>query len=429
MNHPAPAQPTDPDPDADATPAPAPPSPARLRRLFVWAPFTAAVPQLAFGITAYFSALQVQTLDPVHKLEKLALVHTVVAVVSIAVQPLVGIMSDRTRTRHGARTPWLLIGAAIGAPALVATGMSQSVPWLLASAVLVHIGFHTLAGPLSAIQPDRIPVDRRGRYSSLFGLGTIAGGMLVPVIGSRFATRIPLGYAVTATLLLAITIAFILRNPDTDNRAAAAEGASTTRSSLKGLWVSPARHPDFFWVFAGRFLLFGGYAMIHTFQLYVLQDYIGLSRDQATNLTPMIALVCAPGFVLAVALSGMVSDRIGRRKPIVLAGGLVVAAAALIPALTATVTGIVVSFAVLSIGFGIFISVDQALATQVLPDQRSGAAKDLGILNIASALPNAIAPALAAAVVGCFGGYAALYVTVAAIGVVGAFAVLPIKVP
>ncbi|MGW5112177.1 MFS transporter [Nocardia sp. NPDC004123] len=424
MNHPAPAQPTD--PDADATSATVPASSARLRRLFVWAPFTAAVPQIALGITAYFSALQIQTLDPAHKLETLAMVHTVVAVVSIAVQPLVGIMSDHTRTRYGARTPWLLIGAAIGAPALVATGLSQSVPWLLASAVLVHIGFHTLAGPLSAIQPDRVPVDRRGRYSSLFGLGTITGGMLVPVIGSRFATRIPLGYGVAATLLLAITIAFILRNPDTDNRAAP-EGASTTRPSPKGLWVSPARHPDFYWVFTGRFLLFGGYAMIHTFQLYVLQDYIGLSRDQATNLTPMIALVCAPGFVLAVALSGMVSDRIGRRKPIVLAGGLVVAAAALIPALTATVPGIVVSSAVLSIGFGIFISVDQALATQVLPDQQSGAAKDLGILNIASALPNAIAPALAAAVVS-FGGYSGLYATVAAIGAVGAFAVLPIKV-
>ncbi|MFE3058001.1 MFS transporter [Nocardia sp. NPDC059236] len=403
-------------------------SPQGLRRLFVWAPFTAAVPQLAFGITAYFTALQIQTLDPDHKLEQLALVNTVVAIVTIGVQPVVGALSDRTRTRRGARAPWLLIGALIGAPALVVTGMAQSVPWLLASAVLVHVGFHTLAGPLSAIQPDRVPIQRRGRFSSLFGLGTIAGGILVPVIGSRFATSIPLGYTVTAVLLLAITIAFILRNPEGDNRAAVSVSGSATRCLLRGLWINPLRHPDFCWVFAGRLLLFGGYAMIHTFQLYLLQDYIGLTRDQATNLTPKIAMVSAPGFVLAVALSGLISDRIGRRKPVVLAGGLVVAAAAVIPAVTATTAGIVASFAVLSIGFGIFISVDQALATQVLPDQQSGAAQGLGLLNIAAALPNAIAPALAAAVVSGFGGYAALYVTVAVIGVAGACAVLPVKV-
>ncbi|MFI1912799.1 hypothetical protein [Nocardia sp. NPDC020380] len=75
-----------------------------LRRLFVTVPFASACPQLAYGIVGYFAALQIQSFDSVHKIEKLALVHAAVATASMIAQPLVGVLSDRTRTRFGGHT-------------------------------------------------------------------------------------------------------------------------------------------------------------------------------------------------------------------------------------------------------------------------------------------------------------------------------------
>jgi hypothetical protein len=66
------------------------------------------------------------------------------------------------------------------------------------------------------------------------------------------------------------------------------------------------------------------------------------------------------------------------------------------------------------------MAVDLALVVDVLPDP-DGAAKDLGVLNIAGALPASVAPAIAPVVLAMGGGYALLY------AVAGASATLPVK--
>jgi hypothetical protein len=77
----------------------------------------------------------------------------------------------------------------------------------------------------------------------------------------------------------------------------------------------------------------------------------------------------------------------------------------------------------ISLGNGVFLSVDVAIVTASLPDARSRATM-LGIANIGSALPQALAPALAAPIVTGLGGYPALYCGAAAVAL-ATFAVLP----
>ncbi|MFE3984707.1 MFS transporter [Nocardia tengchongensis] len=413
----------------DASPPPSqvgrPIADRSLRRLFLSAPFAHVCPQLCFGSVGYFAALQVQSMDADHKVQQLALVNAVVATVSVLTQPVVGVLSDRTRTRFGARSPWMLAGAVLGFLGLIAAGSSTSVAMLLMTASIAYLGFNTFGGPLTAIQPDRVPVDRRGRYSTLAGLGTVIAAILGPVIGASFATRIPLGYTVVATITLVFALGFLILNPDADNRNSSRPPLSVA-TVLQMFWVDPRRHPDFFWVFLGRFLICGGYYMVLTYQLYIAQDYVGLTLTEATHLTPIISLVSLPGFLLALGIAGPLSDRIGRRKPIVLAGGIIIAASALLPIWAPTVGGLIGSTVVLTIGFGTFLAVDQALVTQVLPDADS-AAKDLGIINIASTLPSTFAPMAAAAIVTASHGYGTLYPVVALVAGLGALAILPVK--
>jgi MFS family permease len=83
--------------------------------------------------------------------------------------------------------------------------------------------------------------------------------------------------------------------------------------------------------------------------------------------------------------------------------------------------------AVSGLGFGVYVAVDLALVVDVLPD-KDNAAKDLGVFNIAGALPFTIAPAIAPAVLALGGGsYSVLYAVAGFCAVLGAFAILPVR--
>ncbi|MFQ6331279.1 MFS transporter [Nocardia sp. CWNU-33] len=396
-----------------------------LRRLLCTVPFVSAMPQLGFAASGYFLALQVQAIDEATKVGNLAIVHGAGAAAAMIAQPLVGVLSDRTRTRLGARAPWIVTGTLIGSVGMITAGLSQTVALLVLAAMAVQFGFNAAQGPLTAILPDRVPPAQRGRYSTFAGLGTITAAILGPILASMFTARIPLGYVCSTGVILVVVVVFVALNPDTDNRTVARPVAALM-SSIKGGWIDPRRHPDFAWAFLGRLLILGGYYMVLTYHLYIAQGFIGLSEADAARLVPLIGAVALPGFLVAIAISGPYSDRTGRRKPLALAGGLVIAVAPLVPLASPTVAGMMISGVVVTIGFGIYTAVDQALVSEILPS-KDDFAKDLGIINIASALPNVLAPVLAAGIVTLSGSYGAIYPVAAAIAAAGALAVLPIK--
>jgi MFS family permease len=85
-----------------------------------------------------------------------------------------------------------------------------------------------------------------------------------------------------------------------------------------------------------------------------------------------------------------------------------------------------VAGAFLGAGYGAFLSVDQALVTQVLPDAETRA-KDLGIMNIGTNVPQAIAPVIAALVIDQLGGYRVLFAFAGIFTFLGAMSVYRIK--
>jgi MFS family permease len=92
-----------------------------------------------------------------------------------------------------------------------------------------------------------------------------------------------------------------------------------------------------------------------------------------------------------------------------------------------TLNGFLVGMAGGGLGFGLHTAVDLALVADVLPDQAS-AAKDLGVMNIAGALPSSIAPAIAPAMLAVSGeSYGVLYAVAGGCAVIGAAAVLPVR--
>ena len=100
--------------------------------------------------------------------------------------------------------------------------------------------------------------------------------------------------------------------------------------------------------------------------------------------------------IAASLIGGRLSDRTGRRKIFVLAAAIVHGLAMFAVAISSNFNGFLVGMAITGLGFGMYMAVDLALVADVLPDT-DDTAKDLGVLNIAGALPSSIAPAIAPA--------------------------------
>jgi MFS family permease len=111
----------------------------------------------------------------------------------------------------------------------------------------------------------------------------------------------------------------------------------------------------------------------------------------------------------------------------VLTASVVYGAAMFVIAIASDFNGFLVGMAIGGLGFGIYVAVDLALVVDVLPD-KDNAAKDLGVFNMAGALPFSIAPGIAPAVLAIGGGsYGVLYGVAGVCAIVGAFAILPVK--
>jgi MFS family permease len=223
-------------------------------------------------------------------------------------------------------------------------------------------------------------------------------------------------------LLVALVIPF-LTLPDAVLAGAARERMSV-RGILDSLWISPREHPDFGWTLLSRVLVNFGNAFGTALLLYFLE--FGLHDKNAQDDLIVLVLIYMVFVILASLVLGRLSDRLGRRKAFVFLASALQAVAALMLAFIPVLSVAMISAGILGLGYGCFLAVDQALATQVLPDPTSRG-KDLGIMNIAMAVPQATAPLLGALVVAALDGFQGLFVMAGVFAFAGALAVSRVR--
>jgi len=198
------------------------------------------------------------------------------------------------------------------------------------------------------------------------------------------------------------------------------------RTFASTFYVSPRRSPDFAWAFVSRFMLILAYALLVTYQAYYLLAQVGSPADDVPRQVFLGTLTQSTVVVVASIVGGRLSDRTGRRKVFVMAAAGVFSVAMFIVAAATGFNGFLVGMAVSGLGFGLYMAVDLALVADVLPDP-DHTAKDLGVFNIANALPFSVAPAIAPVVLATGGGYGVLYAVAGACALLGAVAIVPVK--
>jgi MFS family permease len=369
-------------------------------------------------------AQQAEALNPDHKEATLSLVTGVGAFVSTVLNPLWGAFSDRTVLRVGRRVPWVLGGLVGGVVAMVVLSGAGSVWVMVLGWALAQGSLNAMLAAITATVPDQVPHQQRGTVGGWLAiaqtLGVVAGSGIAAATGS-----IAVGYLSTAGVLVVLSLPYLFDNRDIALDPTLREPLELGRF-VRSFWISPRQHPDFAWAWITRFLMNLGNALVILYLLYYLKDAVDLTDKEAER--GVFVLTGAYGLctVLTAVVGGWWSDKLGRRKVFVIASGLVAASALLLLAFVTTWAGAFAGAVILGVGFGIYTAVDFAMITEVLPSAEDRA-KDLGVINIANALPQVLAPVVAAGVLGLDLGYSTLYVVAAAVSVLGSVLVVNIK--
>jgi MFS family permease len=356
----------------------------------------------------------------------LALVTGVGSLLAMVANPLFGTLSDRTTSRLGMRRPWMVIGLVGGSLGILTVALGPTIEVVLAGWCIAQLFFNALLAALVAVLPDQVPVAQRGQVSGVLGtclpIASVGGTYLVQLFtGSRLAMFLaPCAIGGFFILLFAATL--------TDRRLAPADKPTWSLRAFAGtFYVNPRKSPDFAWAFASRFMLLMAYAFLVTYQAYYLLDKIGSAEADVPRQIFLGTIAQSAAVVVASLIGGRLSDRTGRRKVFVFAASIVYGLAMFVIAVATDFNGFLVGMAIGGLAFGMYMAVDLALVADVLPDKAS-AAKDLGVFNIAGALPFSIAPAIAPAVLAVGGGsYGVLYAVAGCCAVAGAVAILPVK--
>ncbi|MGA0566607.1 MFS transporter [Rathayibacter sp. KR2-224] len=364
---------------------------------------------------------QLKTDDWVQNVMAFGIISGISALCAIVAFPVTGALSDRTTSRFGRRRPWIAAGALIFALSLLVLGVQTTMVGIGVFWCLALTGFCVLTAALTATISDQVPVDQRGYVSGWLSapqaVGIIAGILLVTMLSLGTF----LGYAAMAVLLLVLVIPFLFI-PDAVLSPEQRQPWSM-RGMIDSLWISPKRYPDFGWTLLSRILVNFGNAFGTSLLLYFLE--FGLGDKHAQDDLILLVLIYMVFVIVAALVLGKLSDVLGRRKAFVFLSSTLQALAALMLAFVPMFSVAMVAAGLLGLGYGCFLAVDQALATQVLPDPETRG-KDLGIMNIATAVPQAAAPLLGALLV-FVAGFTGLFIMGAVFAFAGALAVARVK--
>ncbi|MFJ5989244.1 MFS transporter [Lentzea sp. NPDC092896] len=375
------------------------------------------------------TSLKATVIDPSGATTLLSTVIGISALFSLLSFPVLGRLSDRTTGRLGRRRPFLLLGAALFVLGAVLMLVGQSTPVLVLSGIATALGFSSATVACTAVVADQFSPDRRGPASAIVGLslpvGAVVGLFIAQLVAPNLGAMILLPAAVAA--LGCVLFAFRLSDPRWTRKE-----PFGWLDLARTFWVNPRRRPDFAWAWLSRLMVFLGVAAIQAYQPFYLIVVLHYPPAEVANAVFLSTLVLTATALLFAPPAGKLSDRVGRRKPFVIAAAVIFAAGLTTAAFATSFGMFLVATAIVGLGQGAYFAVDIALITQLLPDP-DNPAKDLGIMNIASTLPSSLIPAIAPAVLAIGAtaaapqNFTALFVLGAAAGLLGAFFILPIR--
>ncbi|MBO0985314.1 MFS transporter [Rathayibacter sp. SD072] len=339
-----------------------------------------------------------------------------------------GRLSDRTTSRLGRRRVWIVTGTvvmtgAFAVMALAPTLLVATIGWSLA-----QLGANMTLAPFIATIADQVPRFQRGKVTAALGIAQNVGILGGTYVAQAFVDQLFVMFVAPSILAIVVMVVFAVVLPD--KRLPVAPPRATLRDWAETFWVSPVKNPDYALAWWSRFLITFASFGFTTFRFFYLLNHIGVEEGDIPAVITTSVLIYTVALIAASYFAGWLSDRIGRRKVFVWSSTALFAIGTFALIFVQDVGAFYVLEAMLGLAYGIYVGVDLALVVDVLPNP-DDSGKDLGVFNIANALPQTLAPLVGGILVYVSdptGNNYALWFSVCAIAaVIGAIVIFPIK--
>lgn len=248
--------------------------------------------------------------------------------------PLMGYISDNTRSRWGRRRPYIFLGAIVAG--LVFIGMWQFPEqqsesfyfwFFLIASITYFLTYTVYATPFVAfgyeMTPDYHERTRLHAFANTAGQLAWIGAPWIWWLMSQFEDKIDgastLGFFFGAAIMIMGTIPAILcRERVADLPAKAKQAGSGIVSSMKEFLTSlgtTMKCKPFVKLCAATFLVFNGYQLGISFALYVMIYYLfGGDDSQAGALNGQWGSLTAICTILVIPLTAFLSERFGKKR-------------------------------------------------------------------------------------------------------------------
>lgn len=372
---------------------------------------------------AYSLAVRVDQLAP-GRTDLLGYVLGIGSAATLIFAPLTGILSDRTRSRWGRRRPFTVMGMLVGIAGVPLMIWAPNIGLLIVGWVVTTVGWGTAGASIGNWQADRLPPSQRGKVSGSTGLTM----QLAPVLGILVVSAVRddtlLVFLIPAAVATLLIFLFVLFAADADSRSMELSGGVTLRQLFASYAFKPREVPDFAWNWLGRFTFFLGLTLTTSFSVFFFAQRLSLPVPDVAGvvaLTSMLSLVTA---TIGSLGGGWVSDRIGRRKPLVFSGAALFGGGSIVSAFALDLPMLIVGSLISSLGIALFSAVGQAVVLDILPNRDTEAGRYMAITMFSQKIPGVIAP-IAAPLILAIGvstggqNFTALYLFAAGLAVLG----------
>ncbi len=239
-------------------------------------------------------------------------------IINMFVQPWVGSLSDRTRTRLGRRKPFLLVGAPLAAVFFLLVPFVRENFIFIALAILgTNIGMAIFRSPTIAYLGDLFKPQERSTANGVINLmGGVGGAVALFGGGSLYKLGVPLPFIVGSAIMLVAILVVVLTIKEPEIAAqtdAQDQGKQGLLTNLRDLWG--AANKSGIYLLGAIFSWFVAWNAMEAFFTLYARNILGIEVGTGTQmLTAFAALL-----ILFAIPSGLIATRIGR-KPTILTG-------------------------------------------------------------------------------------------------------------
>lgn len=275
--------------------------------------------------------------DFVSSTATVGLIMTIDNVFGVILQPYFGARSDQTRTRFGRRMPYVLFGAPICAALFILIPWMKALWMLMAVVILFNFIMSIWRAPMIALMPDLTPDPLRSQANGLINLMGGLAAITAFLLGGQIAHSYGRGAVflmgslvmISAVVILYFTIKENQLNPRllagdqlasdqlaSDQLAASEAGVRRPFGlGLAGFNKLPiAARRSLVFLLLAIFFWFAALNAVETF----FTSYATLELNQSEGQAAMLMAAFSLAFVAFALPSGIIADKLGRRRTILM---------------------------------------------------------------------------------------------------------------